>query len=436
MPTHRFLVAVTALVLLLSGCVSPEEHYQRAQSFEASGQYAAAAEEYLATLSADSNFPGARAKAGETGRLAIEDYLRAATGAEASRDYRGAAKSIRSIDDLVARASRLGVSLPLAPGYAQRRRSLFDLGIQQAVAEASRLEARGQWQQALNTYEAAERDFAPDARQEDMLDDARYRTLIAWGEADLQAGEYESAIEKADRALEIYGPASPASRDAQALRASALDAARIYVAPTPVWRDDAVSGEIPRTFLRDLDDDLVDLYWSNPPELVAIVDPHTVRREVRARDYDREILSVRRAANLGASLGADRVVVMWIDRFTIRDEGRETPRTARKKDGSPVPYKLFEGRRVLRVRAAWEIVDVASRRAVQRGDAEASASVTVARAIYSGDVRALKLTSRERAWFDADANRRDDEEVEKQAAERLAEALAGEIYAALGSGTP
>jgi hypothetical protein len=60
----------------------------------------------------------------------------------------------------------------------------------------------------------------------------------------------------------------------------------------------------------------------------------------------------------------------------------------------------------------------------------------LARANYSGDVRKLKLTDRERSWFDERRVSRIDRDLEVSVARELAEDLAKRVYRDLERATP
>lgn len=424
----HFTVLLTVLALLAGACVSPEEHYYQGQGYEKSGNYANATNEYLSALEGDANFPGARESATSAGNRATADWYAEAGQMEAARDYRGAAGRYAEIDRLMARASKVGVRLNPGQDFARRRRMTLDAAIDECIADGGRYGSRGEWAKAIELYREAESDYEPDARRSQLLTDARYHTLVAWGESELQAGNARVAAEKADLALAIYGARNSRSGAAADLRERALELAQVIVVPTPTWRVDGLARRVPDRFLRDLDDILEDEHWSAPPEYVSMVDPGSARRELRNLHLDRVVLRESQAASLGRYLGAHLVVVNFLDRFDLVERGVENQQNVRTTDGRPASYTLFEGDRDLTVRAAFKIVDVRTKRVIRSGRAEVRESRPVRRANYRGDANRLDLTRKERSWFDSANMERLDDELMRDAAAGLAAKLAEEVY--------
>lgn len=421
------LLVLCAALLFTAGCASASKRFEQGQELEERGDYAGAVERYVQSLRKDADQPEVRERLAEAAAVYVEATLAAADRAHTEGRFAEAAEAYRTLDLLIDDADEVDVPVVLPETYADDRRTRFDDALAALVADAEAAFDAGRWSQALALYDRLDR-YDPAPGYLDDREDARRRIYLAWADDDLAAGRYRDAAAHADDALALLEPDSDAARDALDIRAAALERGTMYVAVVP-FRNETRGEGAPPAFLAELNDVLYLDHWSVPPPFVAVADPVLVGRELRRRDLRRGDLSRNEAARVGRAVGADFVIVGAVERFEATEEDvRSRTERARTRDGVDTTYTVRSGRLRYSVEVAYEVVDVARRRVVDRGRASESETGRFELAVYDGDPRDLRLDRGERRLFDE--RRLDDEarDIEAELIDDLAPRIAERVF--------
>ncbi|MFQ5601051.1 MAG: hypothetical protein ACE5G2_10930 [Candidatus Krumholzibacteriia bacterium] len=273
-------------------------------------------------------------------------------------------------------------------------------------------------------------DFSPGVDQRASARAARIRASIHWGEADLAAGRYRKAVERADRAISIAGGAGrPDAADALALREEALARGTVRVAVAPIWCSNETAETLPEAFLQALNDELELAHWSEPPLFVAVADPVLVRQRMRQAGYLRSRMGVWEASAVGRSVDANLVVTGEILEFAVTEEDvQRAYHSAQTVDDVDTTYLVRRGKRRYRLRAAYTVVDA------ERSSGQAKRSFEVfelhsfRRADYHRDYNELKLSRSQRQLFDPQREQEEREEVERHLIQKASRQFADRVY--------
>ena len=427
------------LSILLVGCVSTRERYERGLVLEEQGRYAEAARYYIDVLKREPEWERARAHLATAGAQALADYWRRAEEAEAGRDFEAALRALRRLERLAASAGGVGVDLAVPPELAAYRKELRAAAFQDALDRAEAAERAGSWRDALAFYERAER-HAAGTEQEALTVRARARVYLRWGERLLASEAYRAAYERAGDALEVL-EAAPSALPGADLRAAArelqedaLAAGTTYAVLLPVEPAPALADRISQGAVGALNDRLLDAHWSRPPLFVAAVDPLLVRRELRRFRHDRAVLRRSEVAEIGRVLDAD-VAVQTVWETMTREEAvvdeRVRPARTRGRAARDTTYVEQDYVVEVRARARYVLVDPYTARVDAEGLVEADADRLLRRGLYAGAPETLQLSRDERRLFDDELRRRAERDLEDDLIDRLAERLAREVYEAL-----
>ena len=471
--------APALLILIALACASAEKRYEQAQQAEAEGRWAKAAELYIAALKKDSEYPGARQGLKASGRKAIDGYLKMAGDFETASRFAHAIEEYEKADRLAAAASGVRVVIDLPADYRARRDAAFARALDEALRNADDLVAAGRYEEAAEAYVGASRRYDPSGKQRvrtlkgaygaylaaakleleagdherasgfvdravavygesaeetrearelrPVIDDARYQALLVETERLSGEGRYQDAYKMVREALDVYGEDDEASDAARVLREKVIEAGTIHVVATPVWRDDKLASVVPATLMGELDDELVEKYWTNPPMFIGMLDARTVRTELRGLGFDRQHLSDRQARAVGKVLDADFVVALSIN--SCQYDRKLTPvlREVATRDGKGATVRLYK-KRVLNLSCAWRNVCVEDGRVQRSGEIKIEASRDLLHAVYDGDDSQLLLTREQHQWFDERRLAEADRALEREIAPNLAKHLAGNIY--------
>ena len=447
-PAHRVVPAwmvVATLLASILGCASATKRLEQGAELESQGRYAEAAARYVQALRKDPGLPEARAGLARAGVQAIEENRSNAARFRTMGSLVQAADLYCTSDALVQEAASVGVPLALAEGYAESRRTTLDEAIEDLLHTGRSAEANGQWAAALHAYEHVGM-YDPKSRQKQNAHLGQVRTTVLWSEADLAAGHYRSAFQRAEAALALLGDAAthgdPRGGDllgrgeptwserAADVREEAVTLGTVRAVLTPVRSGAGV--ELPEGFLAELNDELELQQWTQPPIFVAVTDPVVVRRELRRLGRGHGALGVRDAARIGRDLGASFVVGFVIDSLHVdeHDVVREK-RSARTKGGVDTTYTVIKGRTNYAMTATVVLVDVAQGREFQRFTLDAAEPGHFTRAEYDGDPRYLRLADNERHLFDSRRTHEEEEETQDRLIASASRQLAARTYASL-----
>lgn len=430
----RFALLPLVSVLFLVGCKSADEIYNEGQELELRGEFEAAAYHYADALEKEPGLQKARGRLLEAGKLAVGQRLSRVAEAEDAGDWVEAADHHRGLDGLVARAQHLGVTLALPADYAEQRRANFDAAVATLLDEGDAAVARGAFADAMRAYDRAG-SYDPTPEATGLLADARLDATVAWAGADLAAGRYRAAFDRAGRALTFVPPGSAAAAQIIRLQTEALDRGSIRAAFAPI-QPSRVGRDLPRGFLDALGDELELDHWTQPPPFVLTLESALVRRALRDLGI-RGALDPRDTARLGYTLGVDAVFAGEIERFerTVTEKEREE-KQARTQGGDRVTYTRIEDEVALAATVAFDIVEAGSGEVLCEREVERSARERIARGEYSGSLRTLDLSRSERRLFDVDARAEAEHDLENELIDALAERIADAAFDCLLAEVP
>ena len=429
MRTHTArAVLAAALALLTAACASASKRYEQGIQLEEQGRPAEAAARYVSALRGDPSLADARARLADAGARALADYQSQADAADAVGRSDQAADVLLRADDLLQDAAAVGVQLATPPDYAARRRATFDRAVELSLRQADVSAGRGEFANALQWLERASDRWHPGATQRGEIDRARFGVQLRWAEADLAAGRFRSAYDRAEQAARL--PGADVGR-LRSLRDEALRLGTVRAAVLPVGATSPVRRQTPEELRDRLNDALDEEHWSRPAPFLELADLTRVGREVRRLGYEGQALSAREASEVGRALGVEVVVAAALDSVTREESDvRSTRRPARTIAGADTAYAIREGRRTLWGRVKYTLVDVDDRRVLREGFVTGRGSARFREARYEGRWQGLVLTREERDLFQSD-NRGVESELARALADALSDDLGREILAEL-----
>ncbi len=406
-------------VLLLTGCKSADELYNEGQALELRGDYEAAAYHYAEALRKQPGLRKAQGRLLEAGKLALGQRLARLAEAEAAGAWVEAADDHRGLDGLVGAAQRAGVTLALPADYAERRAANLDAAVATLLERGGAALARGAFADALAAYDRAEQ-YDPTPEAVSLLAEARLDATAGWAEADLAAGRYRAAFDRAGQALAFVPPGSAAAALVTRIQTEALGRGSLRAAFAPV-QPTRRAGNLPRGFAGALTDALELDGWTQPPPFILTLESALVRRALRDLGLDGP-LGPGEAARLGSVLGVDAVFAGEIERFerTVTEKKREE-KQARTRTGDRATYTRIEEEITLSATLAFTLVESGSGAVLCAEEVSRSERDRTARGEVGGSLRALDLGRAERRLFDADARAEDERNLEDE----LIDALAG-----------
>ncbi|HEX8904058.1 MAG TPA: hypothetical protein VF771_04410, partial [Longimicrobiaceae bacterium] len=306
-PTHiplRFCATALTAAALLAACASAGKRYEQGVQMEQQGRPADAAERYIQALKKDRTLVEARSRLQTVGDQAVVDFLREADVDEQSGRYADAADALGHVDELRADAASVGVQLAAPADYPSRRRATFDRAADQAVVMANSAVQGRNFAEAVRWLDRAARQWEPGPAVRGRLDRARYDALYGWAQAEMQAGRYRSAFERAGQAATLAGMDNG---QAEYLQREALRRGTVRVAVFPVGTVPATRNRLPDQLLPALNRNLGDDFWRRSPQWLDVID------ESDRGGYGRGAMEPSEAARQGQRMGARLVVVMALD---------------------------------------------------------------------------------------------------------------------------
>lgn len=429
-------IAVIALFTASSvlACASAGDRFEEGLELEASGDSYAAALRYIDALEKDASLTNARVRLEEAGGEALRTGLADASALESEGSVIEAGRATLVLDALIDAALGVGVTIPLPANYDGRRVELMD-GAADALFDAGRrADADGAWRDARDAYAEIRTDMATTTQRADRAREAEALALVRWSEDDLDRARFRSAFDRAEDALALE-PASRTANMALMAQENALELGTVYVAILPTTLAPAVSDDasVPADFGRALDDALELDQWTDPPLFVRVVPPAETRRALRAAGPV-GAMDEREVRLLLSDLDADVAAIVEITELVAEKTGVEQETVDIPVEGGGVAQtRLEKGRLRYTVRADVEIVDGRGRR-LRRNSVSASASDRYELGIYSGDIRALQLSRRQREQFDPEWLAAQRRAIQERAAAELAEDVARRVFdGALGA---
>ena len=439
----RWLLTLSLLALSLSGCVSTQERFERARNFENEGRYAEAARAYIAVLEDEPDFPDARDSLSGAAQRAMDDWMEDARSATDADQYERAVDHLDEVHALHEACQSVDVSVPLPEGYTAFRNDTERQAADALIEDAQEATTAKNWEVAFNAYERARR-YIDDTGRLQAIDERQAEVLFEWADTEMQRGTYRGAHQRATRIFDLVPASHPLVEEAETLQAEAVERGTRRVAFLPLWRTETAVRSLSDVFLSDLNDVLNARYWSSPPRFIASVDAIEVRRTMRRNGTDRAVLSRREAAETGRSVDADFVVTGEITEFTATEtdvdeervrvayvpDSRSRTSSRQGREDAPTDTSYIHRTYDLEVEAVvdYRVVEVQTRRVVDRGTAHAQAEGEMEDGRFSGDWRNLDLSGAERDLFDPILLERRQREIETRLLDRLADEYANAAY--------
>ncbi|HYW08798.1 MAG TPA: hypothetical protein VE913_17685 [Longimicrobium sp.] len=418
--------ACAAALALAAGCANAAKRYEQGMTLEQRGRLADAARRYIDALEKEPALPGAREGLQRSADLAAAEMIARAAALENAGRAGEAADVFLELDALRGETARVQVRTAVPADYGQRRRAAFDRAVDEAVARSGSAVALSDFGRANQRLERAMRRWYPSPEQRAALDRARFDTQAGWAEAELRAGLFRAAHERAAAAARTAAPESQDVERVFAVQREALRLGTVSVAVMPVGARAAERERLPADFLAALNDELELNRWSRPPLFVRILDTREVRGSARRHGYPRDEPTTSDVVSLGRQLGARFVIVPVIDSVEVSESGvRETRRPVRTRASADTAFTLRQGRHTLRARIAYRVVDVEERHPPDTGWLWSDATDDFREARYAGDWRDLVLPARDRALFEP---RREDRGVARRLTSELATTLERETF--------
>ncbi|PEN06803.1 hypothetical protein CRI93_09195 [Longimonas halophila] len=439
----RWLLALSLLALFLGGCVSTQERFERAQNFESEGRYAEAARAYIEVLEDESDFPNARDSLAGAAQRAMEDGMNDARSAADADRYERAVDHLDEVRDLHEACQSVDVRVPLPESYTVFRTDTERRAADALIEEAQEATDAQNWEAAFNAYERARR-YIDDTGRLQAIDEQQADVLFGWADTEMQRGTYRGAYQRAARIFDFVPASHPLVAEAEALQTEAIERGTQRVAFLPLWRTETAGRALSEVFLPDLNDVLNARYWSSPPRFIAAADPIEVQRTMRRNGTSRAVLSRREAAAVGRSVDAAFVVTGEVTEFTATETdvdeehvrvayvpSRRSRTSGRQNGGNASTDTSYVHRTYdLDVEAVvdYRVVDVQTRRVVDRGRARAEAEGEMEDGRFAGDWRNLDLSGSERDLFDPILLERRQRDIETRLLDRLADEYANAAY--------
>ena len=426
--TPCWRAAVGLAIVCTCACTSALENFEAGQQLESTGEYARAAERYIAALERDPALAEARTRLEALAPRVLVAWLEQARLDRERGRAVGAAEWFQIIDEFVAGARRVGVAPVQDPAYPYERRGAFDAAVERLFVEGAAERERGGYDLAVTAFDQIPR-FEPNPASQQRLREERAETRLKWARSEFAAGRFRAAFGQADLVIAELGAAAPPWAGlADALRAEALEVGTVRVVVLPLTRHPTATGPSAAT-LGAIEDELVLGAWQDPPPFVALLDQAVVRSYLRREGYTVADLTPRDAGDLGRELGADVIVIPKIGDPAFReDEADVQRRTAQTADGAPATFRFIRAR--LRGELAIDFTLVAAGRGRAVGEYRADTRVDgrVERAEYDGDWTDLRLSGAVQRLFNGETVADAERELETRGVPGLAERFGDAVF--------
>ncbi len=430
-PALLFAGAVLCLLGTLTGCASVESRYAQALEYEAEGRHAEAAWNYIRILRKDRSQKEARTRLRSVGASAIDQQLGAATHAQAVGRYGDAVNELVALGELASAAGEVGVHLSLPSDYRETLAAMQDAAAEALMRLGAEAEADGRWIEAIDAYETALLRYpGPDSRQRELVE-SQVRVHLAWARQELNAGHGRSAFARAGTALGLLDPRDPLAREARGIQAAAVELSTRHVALFPMIPTENALPHISKAVLDELDDEYLFEHWSTPPDMVVLVDPLVVRRELRREAWDGGPVTDHYAARLGRDLGGDIAVVNQVLHFDVKERVITSSQERARTHGPDREERTYTKEWVelsFYVEIEFELLDTGNAFTLGRGRVSSKVEEKFYRGIYDGDPAELDLFLSEQALFDDELQAEAEWEMIRKLAEEATARLADRTF--------
>ena len=399
-------------------------------ALEQSGDAAGAARAYIRSLSRDASLPNVRGRLEVAGSEAVARDLAAAERVGPAQ----AAEHYLAADDLIRAAQGVGVELARPASFASDLSAALDQAVEGALVAARRALDAGTYDRAIQFLDTGRR-YRPSPEQAAAFDATARDAYVGWAESDLAAGRYRAALGHTDAALTLGAIGLATSITAEgldALRAEILDAGAVRVAVFPAESDDE---RLPRGFLRDLSDVLLDDAFARPQPFLKTAYPGDVRRLLReGRGTDGRFENPRLLSSLSRDLDADLGVAVEVVSLDLSTEERQRRTVAARwrgdgERGGPPSWDRVDLRLTAEAVVAYTVVDASSRRVVCTREVTERVRGDYRVAESDHDASDLRLDGDDRRLFDDDHEADEQDRILLDLHHELAETLASRVAA-------
>ena len=435
------------LVSALAGCVSTKERYERVTNYRSQGRVVAAAFEMVKVLQDEPSWPN--------GRRELNTLAQKASGvlmeeAEAYVDDRAPVDALASLDrlgNLRSSCRSVSVSIPRPAGYDRLRETAVADAYAFRMRQAETAESEGRWSAA----EAAYDDARQYARGDDALrtiDQRQARVRFARAEAAMSAGAFRTAFDRAESVLALVPEDASIVDDVRTLQDAAVAEGTRLTAFLPLWQTDEAADQLPRGFLREVNDVLNLNYWTEPPLFIAQVPAVPTRRLLRSMDLHRSVLSRLQASRVGRELDADLVLVGDIVAYREKVDNLEaesyrarwTPPagngrsatsgrpSAESSEPTDTTYVVERYDRELYATVEIRVLDPFAKRTLAQHTIDVELEGPMERGVFEGNWRNLDLSGAETSLFRLEDVRERERELEIAFADAVANAVAREGF--------
>jgi len=417
------LIAVSVM-----GCVSTEKRFERAVSYEESGDYIRAAKYYLDVLEREPNMSSAREGLSRTGAIAVGNYMDLAREQENAGEFDQAIKVLDELDAFRQDAYNAGVELPIEPNYAEYREGLEGAAIESLINQGRLAEQGGNWEEALELYQRVLEDYEITVDQTEQLNLARANVHVQWGVQDIERSYFRAAFQHGAEAIDILGESHPRSVAAIELQDRALAEGTQYITFFPTTLLPDLSAAAPDGLIQELNDIMQYEFWSTPPAFIASSDPVQMRRELRRNSGD---LTPLDGIQIGRLLEADyillsRTIQFQLDETRVREKTVEAKTRGRNSLDTTYVHRTYTAR--LTAEIEYSLFRIESREEVEGGTVKYDVSSRLERGIYSGDYQDLDLTYNEQRLFDEDELKEDIRDLEDELLDSLSPRFADAVF--------
>lgn len=403
MYSFRFLVGLFLMVALVSGCASAEKRINQGMEMETKGQYESAMMRYIQALEKDSSLEEVKARVLETGHLAVEERLIAASDLMIRGDQVGSAHQYQGVDSIVTRARTVGVRLQVPQDFTQQRRSSFDEAFESLLDRGDMARNQGRWQEGQTHYRQAQSDYEPTMEQRNRALAQESALLVQWSESEYEQGHLRNTFEVAAHVQALEWSPRDLSVRASELMENSLDEGEIelIVLPVQTKNETGAVGVRNQEIANLIESTLQDGPWRQPPPFIYLHEPLAVGSLV---DQAGLLGGEYRPATLALILqlaGADYAAYLQVlDSNTLEfDVKSKTHKVKKKRSGEAVTFVEKSGKR--RIRAEARVV-IADGHGHEIADVVLTGSSTTdfARGQYRGRSSELNLNSHQVDLFD------------------------------------
>ena len=425
------IITSLLLLVLLAGCASTKKRYERAQGHEQAGEWVLAAEAYLEVLEKDRAFEDTRDRLAEVGRRALDQLWATSEDLESTGAFALAIRELDRMEAISVQAARYDVDLPLPADFEDRRRFYVEAALDGMRRDAEQAVSEGRLEDAMRILERARADYELSEDDQFEFDHRLAEVLLNLARADIRQGRFKAGYDTALRAVEVLEPYDDlAEEDARRLADEALQAGIRGLALVPLWRTEAWQREAPGDLRADINDAIAFGEAGRRSEFIAIIEPGSTRRLVRAMGLDDRVLTRAAMRDLAQEIGADFVLAGELTGFTSNERVRRTREREtriRGRGGADTTYTWQQIDIRLTAVAAYRVYDLETDEFVVEGTAEGESSLRVERGLYPGNWRSLDLSGTEQLLFDPEEWARQDRAMMIEVSDQLAERMMSRV---------